>query len=243
MNNENISDTLYHFTGSGVMRDAVIPPEQKDEECYQKLLIVLRSKYIAARDLSGELQCRAGQIEVGVNPDGHLMNGDFDGFLVKGNITCYCEIPLDSCGRHCKKYGKFGVGLAVAYMALVGARPVYYMPYTNSSHLSAHGEGLITRIDASLKDFFSVAENESTGSVLELLERVITKDFAAFVKPYNCELSLDDPDNFYTEREWRLLGSVEVTPKVVKRIVVAAGYANRLRQDLPQFSECEIHEL
>jgi hypothetical protein len=121
---------------------------------------------------------------------------------------------------------------------------VYYFPYSSQSHLSAYGEGLINTVDARLKDFFESSANEPSGSVLELLERVITKDFAAFVKPYNCDLSLDDPDNYYTEREWRLLGSVEITPqKAVRHLVVAAGYADRLRRELPQFSDCDIREL
>ena len=124
MHNENMSDTLYHFTGYRVMGDSELSEQEKDEKCYEKLLAVLKSGYIAARDYNNNLQFKVGSIEVSYNKGGHLMNGDFGGFLFKGNITCYCEIPLASCGRHCKKYGKFGVGFGIDYMATYGANVI-----------------------------------------------------------------------------------------------------------------------
>ena len=117
------------------------------------------------------------------------------------------------------------------------------MPYTKDSYMSAHGVGLINRIDERIKAFYELAGDDPVESVLELAARVISKDFAVFIKPFNCDLSFEDPNNYYTEREWRLLGSVEIMPKSVKRIVVAAGYKDRLLKDLPEFAGYEIYEL
>lgn len=243
MDNEYISDTLYHFIGGPVMRDEAIPDGEKDEACYTNLKLVLESNFVAAKTPDGVREYREGVIRVESNTEGHLFNGDFDGFLVKGNITCFCDIPLDSCALHCSKYGKFGIGFCRDELARKGARPVYYFPYSKGSRFSAHELGLIESIDSRIKAFCAVAGDAESDSVLELTERVLTKDFVAFIKPFNWQLPLVHPDNYYTEREWRLLGSVAITPHVVKRIVVARGYKARLRRDRPQLVEYEIYEL
>lgn len=47
MHTENMSSTLYHFTGGRVMNNCDIAAEDKDEECYAKLRFVLTSGYLA----------------------------------------------------------------------------------------------------------------------------------------------------------------------------------------------------
>lgn len=260
MHTENMSDTLYHFTGGRTMYDTDLTALQKDEACYQKLLTVLRSRFIAARGVDGEFQYFNGGVQISIDPDGHLANGDFDGWLVKANYTCYCEIPLSACGRHCNKYGKFGVGFAIQHMAYLGARPVSYVPQINLGQIDAPYKGfaLLDNITKNILhnhevirewddvhnpedvDGYQVCDNPH---LLQSVQTLLERDMVVYIKPYDCTLSFDDPENYYTEREWRLFGSTEITPKTVRNIVVAAGYKARLIRDLPEFSAYEIHEL
>ncbi|MDA7088264.1 abortive infection system antitoxin AbiGi family protein [Pseudomonas sp. SA3-5] len=260
MDNEYVSNTLYHFVGGGVMKDSGLTAGEKDEACFQRLLTVLGSGFISAKGLDGEWQHQESMVSISINPDGHLKHGDFDGFLVKGAITCYCDIPLTSIGVHAGKYGKFGLGVSASVLAGYGARPVSYVPLANNGAFEPNYKsyGLlnnmteeISRLHREVSDWEDEhnPEDEEGWQEIEIqhplsgIGRILERDVAAFIKPYNCELSLTDPDNYYTEREWRLLGSVEITPRTVQRLIVAAGFAERLRKELPQFSGYEIHEL
>lgn len=58
----------------------------------------------------------------------------------------------------------------------------------------------------------------------------------SYVKFFDHQLADDDPDNFYMEREWRVVGNVHFALENVRRIFVPRDYAKRLRVDLPGFS-------
>ena len=57
-----------------------------------------------------------------------------------------------------------------------------------------------------------------------------------YLKTYDPSLPEDHPNNFYMEREWRVVGRVRFDLHDVVRIVVPAAYAERLRTDLPSFA-------
>ncbi len=58
----------------------------------------------------------------------------------------------------------------------------------------------------------------------------------AFLKPFDASTSDEDPQNFYMEREWRILGHVEFAVDEMYRIFLPEEYARRLRDDLPEFA-------
>jgi hypothetical protein len=60
--------------------------------------------------------------------------------------------------------------------------------------------------------------------------------FLSYVKFFEQELADDNPDNFYMEREWRVVGNVHFALEDVRRIFIPQDYARRLRVDLPGFS-------
>lgn len=58
----------------------------------------------------------------------------------------------------------------------------------------------------------------------------------SYIKFFYHSLPDDDPDNFYMEREWRVVGNVCFGLDDVRRIFIPPDYARRLRADLPDFS-------
>jgi Putative abortive phage resistance protein AbiGi, antitoxin len=56
-----------------------------------------------------------------------------------------------------------------------------------------------------------------------------------FVKFFNPELSDDDPNNFYMEREWRVLNCVDFKLSDVVRVLIPKSYAERFRGDFPDY--------
>jgi hypothetical protein len=57
-----------------------------------------------------------------------------------------------------------------------------------------------------------------------------------YVKFFDPSLSDDDPNNFYMEREWRVLGhTVRFTVGDIARLYLPPEFSNRLRSDLPEY--------
>jgi len=57
----------------------------------------------------------------------------------------------------------------------------------------------------------------------------------SYVKFFDESLEDDDPENFYMEREWRVLGNVRFDLGDVRRVIIPSSYAVRLRTDVPDF--------
>jgi len=253
------SDTLYHMVGWGVLHDDKVPAEEKDEQCYQRLKMVLDFGFISGADHNGVRAKEEGIISLSIDTKGHLRNGDFDGYLVKGCYTCYADIPVESLGLHTSKYGKFGFGISAPHLVALGARPVTYIPCRSGWIESDYrGHGLLNNLTEELLKLHRIVEEYEEANNEEDEEGVRTidnrhewsglnnalwRDVAVFLKPYNATLPMDHPKSYYSEREWRLLGNVQISPKKVPVIVVAHGYKERLLSEVPATAEFEIMEL
>ena len=260
MHHPYTSDTFYHMVGWSILGDAEIAPDDKNEECYKLLKEVLDFGFIAGADGRGKREKQECLISITTDMKGHLRNGDFKGFLAKGVITCYADIPRPSLGLHARKYGLFGFGVSSKYLAFLGARPVSYIPVENDGSMqpSYRGHGLLNNMTNEILKLHKVVDEweddhnpleEGGGRTINIrhpqsvLATILTRDVAAFIKPYDQNLPLDHPDCYYTEREWRLLGNVEIKQPNVTTITVAKGYADRLLQDVPRARNFIIEEL
>ena len=54
-------------------------------------------------------------------------------------------------------------------------------------------------------------------------------------KVFDPSLADNDPNNFYMEREWRVIGRVEFKTHDVARVLVPKGYGDRFRREVPSF--------
>jgi hypothetical protein len=62
-------------------------------------------------------------------------------------------------------------------------------------------------------------------------------DFRVFsyVKFFDETLADDNPENFYMEREWRVVGNVQFAMGDIARVFIPRAYDERLRRDVPGF--------
>jgi hypothetical protein len=67
------------------------------------------------------------------------------------------------------------------------------------------------------------------------LNQFLTFQFFAFLKFFDPDLTDEDPDNYYMEREWRILGDVVFQQADIQRLVIPAAYKDRVTADLPNF--------
>jgi abortive phage resistance protein AbiGi (putative antitoxin) len=68
-----------------------------------------------------------------------------------------------------------------------------------------------------------------------LLEFEFAKHVFSLCKPFDASKDDTDDENFYMEREWRVLGNVQFTLKDVYRVVLPSAFAERLRHDVPDY--------
>ena len=57
----------------------------------------------------------------------------------------------------------------------------------------------------------------------------------SFLKFFDESKPEKDPENFYMEREWRILGNLRFALDDIRRIILPESYATRLREDLPKY--------
>jgi hypothetical protein len=58
----------------------------------------------------------------------------------------------------------------------------------------------------------------------------------SYVKIFDPLKEDDDPDNYYMEREWRVIGNFEFALSDVHRIIIPSAFAARFRADLPEYT-------
>jgi len=78
---------------------------------------------------------------------------------------------------------------------------------------------------------------DTAESAIGAVNTMILKDFIAFLKPFDVDLDLHHPDNYYLEREWRKYGNLKFEPKHVSTVVIARGFEHRLKEDFPQYAD------
>jgi hypothetical protein len=57
----------------------------------------------------------------------------------------------------------------------------------------------------------------------------------SYVKSFDATMADDDPDNYYMEREWRIIGNFQFSLEDVHRIILPKAYASRFRADMPEY--------
>jgi hypothetical protein len=234
-----ISNELFHFVGRSHPTD--------HEANYQVLLKVLDSNCIShPPHTPGHSQHR-----LVINREKSI----FSEKLVAADITCFCDIPLETLGIHMQKYGMFGVSFDRSLLIKNGARPVIYMPLQPSNPYAGWGtiycetmlhdteqiwrgfrEHVVDPVEGKSRSRSLGAKPASDKEAVMAMDDIFTHHFLAFIKPFNSDLPDDHPDNFYFEREWRKLGNLPFQPREVAHVLVASDYVDRLENDRSVYS-------
>ncbi|WP_300336692.1 abortive infection system antitoxin AbiGi family protein [Accumulibacter sp.] len=173
--------------------------------------------------------------------------------LICPTVTCYADIPWDSLGPHIRKYGKLGLSFRKSRLIQYGARPVTYIPTGPNDWAGISGKTLLKDVEAVFKGYYNLVSStlpdsdeshsrflgeapKTKDEAIQLMEDMFAKDFLSFIKPYNSQLDVDDPDNFYMEREWRKYGKMVFTPDDVVAIIVADGFKLPMSEAFPEYS-------
>ncbi|MDO8674379.1 MAG: abortive infection system antitoxin AbiGi family protein [Dehalococcoidia bacterium] len=220
-----ISRELTHFVGAKL---------KTDEDRYKLLKNILNTGLLRPPKLY----------------DPALPEGDSVGFLIdhKKRISdndmytaaavCFCDIPVGDLAIHMGKYKGFGVAFLKPFLIEKGANPVLYIA-KNSRRTKAFDEVVdaFHRFirSARLADVWGNLSEQEPRDIM-YLRIFLELELFCFLKFFDANAADDHPDNFYMEREWRILREVHFTLDDVYRVIVPSAYAKRFRQDVPDYN-------
>jgi len=234
-----ISDELTHFLGR----------ELKDEDDAEQKQYEVLCKILKERKLRGKQTAsrKASVISWSWNLKAKPSQND----MVNTDMVCFCDIPLQDLNLHIKKYSPFGLSFDKNFIVRKSGSPVYYLP---KSSLVRGGYPFLGRqddtfskadyFDLMLPKLFQKFHEDPLGKVdkgitpeiedVGIFMFTISQIFS-YLKFFDHKLKEDDPQNYYFEREWRVLGHVEFNIGDIKRILIPRSFAERFREDFPKY--------
>jgi Putative abortive phage resistance protein AbiGi, antitoxin len=178
----------------------------------------------------------------------------------KANVVCFCDIPVEDLAIHTAKYSRFGLAFLKDDLIPRGAGPVFYIDNrapvspslnalmkrpTSREGIFDAGERVISGMLEGLKGGPSDATGEGAESKRRYwdewnrLHDVFTflgYYVFAFLKPFDATTADSDPENYYMEREWRVIGSLHFELPDVFRVFLPQEYARRFRDEVPEYA-------
>ena len=236
-----VSDELTHFVGRK-FHAAIKEDGEREETLYELLIQILKEgTLLAIGDWLGDPAKRPeGAKWVSWDPNAKL------GEMFTPTVVCFCDIPVEDIGIHMSKYSEFGIGFSRQFLLQRGANPVLYLAADAvlDDDGGTTGELFEVEIRRTVKFIQSVMFAEQHGRddvpadvVREatLLNMFLMPRLFPLIKPFRGDLSDEDPENFYMEREWRLHGDLDFGLGDVRRLYLPERFAKRLRTDLPDY--------
>lgn len=227
-----VSAELTHFVGRGM----------SEEEQYELFIQILKSGWLKCdpRNHYG-MDAEEGEGASGylLNMDHSLETGDVYQPAYQPLVVCFCDIPLEDLGIHMRKYSRFGLSFRKSFLVSKGANPVFYVSrnskvFGNRNRETSFREGLTLY----RRLFASLGEPDLKDTVLA--DKVQLNSFLGlfvfgFIKFFDEALPKSHSDNFYMEREWRVVGNVNFELQNVHRIILPKSYIDRFYEDLPDY--------
>jgi hypothetical protein len=236
-----IATELTHFVGRGMPIDSQ----------YDLLVRILRTGRLSAPPHDPRFE---GNLTV--NSSASLGSNE----MYSPQMICFCDIPPGQLAIHCSKYSTFGLSFSKRFAADRGARPVWYLPRDGKvrslrtpdpRHLAGLTpseivdaitvfENAATHFDQSARDLRSLMKESAEWRRVHGPLRFFDFDILSFIKFFDLHLEDEHPDNYYFEREWRMLHSLSFRQQDVVSAFVPANYSARMRREFPSL---KVHTL
>jgi len=224
-----VSRELTHFVGRRLAED-----ERYDEQ-YELLIRILKEGWLKA-DPENRNELYPWPTEDAFVLNIESVTEDVYQPAFKPHAVCFCDIPVDDLGIHMNKYGNFGLSFLKPCMIQKGASPVFYCA-NNSKVITPLHDSRDTYFQEEFERYMRVyAAGELSVSDRTALHTFLGYYVFGFIKFFDDEAGEEDANNFYMEREWRVLGNVRFELGDVYRVILPERYAERFREDLPDYS-------
>jgi hypothetical protein len=226
-----ISPVLTHLAGSTL---------NSDDERYELLTKILKEGWITYPPHD---QSTKTSKEILIQYTKNISESTNEMYVT--SMVCFCDIPITDLQIHVDKYSRFGLAFDKHFIASHGGGPVYYVP-KNASPAWPDGEDSTSNrgqvFDRRVKDCYHLLDelicaDDKWSEQARKVNRFLNANLFAYIRGFDHRLADKDRDNYYFEREWRILGSLNFGMSDVRRIFLPKGYADKFRKDFPGLDE------
>jgi hypothetical protein len=232
-----VSKELIHFVGRN---------EKSEDSCYDLFKKILKCGWLTFPPHDQLISNTCFRVNVN-KPFEEMLTGDY---------ICFCDIPIADLAIHMGKYSRFGISFKKPFLLEKGANPVFYYIQNNlepgsglrtsrgyklRNEILSMGEILNTHysndgavFEDSIKDSIGNKIGTDPDVTFERWYHQLFCEIFSLIKPVDGNLEDFDKNNYYMEREWRILCNVDFALCDVCRVVIPESYAKRFYKD---FSE------
>jgi hypothetical protein len=221
------SNELTHFVGRGL---------STAEERVDLLATILRTGALTHPPHDPRVSWNA---KVTIGPDVRIS----ENAVYSPGVVCFADIPLEGQAIHRQKYGGVGLAFPKPFLIQRGANPVFYIVRQSRARQALMGRKVnrATLFDQVVQDYQALWHmNESFRDLnnqpeVERIGNFLGYHVFGFMKFFDVELDPTDPDNYYMEREWRVIGPVRFSSADVRRVIFPSTCARRFREAMPDY--------
>lgn len=230
-----VSDELTHFVGRG----------RPEREQFDLLVEILRTGSLTPPPHEPEA---GGHVTIDLGAP-VSQNRAYD-----PEAVCFCDIPVGDLDLHIRKYSPFGLAFRKPFVVERGASPVFYVASASTTAVP-DGNGvrdvdraayfdLMVREYQRLRDESQdrlqglgadAKEERDFHERLLRLSHFLDFEVWSFLKFFQYPSADADPENYYMEREWRMLGTLRFGLADVRRVILPEAYARAFRDAFPDY--------
>jgi hypothetical protein len=217
-----VSDRLTHFVGRG----------KTQEEQYQLLLKVIRGGKLMHPPFDDS---RCGNTLI--KPLSALSTND----MVVPECVCFCDIPLEDLPIHMGKYSRFGIAFSKDFVASNGGNPVFYVACGSTvprgaGYRAPWFDQAVGIWDERILPVINNLRNDVlTPEDRNAFMRFLYRDVFGHMKFFNHALPDHARENYYMEREWRVVGHLPFSLDDILTVIFPRDCARRFRTDCPNY--------
>lgn len=232
-----ISNELTHFVGR---------IERTPEEQYRILSKIINEGKLI-HELSGIVKAGNTQgVCMKIAPNAKLSSNE----MFNPEVVCFCDIPIGDVDIHIQKYSPFGLSFEKNFVIQRGGAPVYYIPKEAAVRVQTLARignckgDLFDKIlpelnacfDIDIDTIQSLSDTDSSNIDTRLkLGSFLKLHVLSYIKFFDHKLPDNHEENYYFEREWRIVGSLEFSVTDIGRIFIPESYARQFREEFPHY--------
>ncbi len=165
--------------------------------------------------------------------------------MINPDMVCFCDIPIEDMSIHIKKYSPFGFSFSKEFILKKGGAPVFYIPKNAISPITDPlGKGHQTFSDifdnrikdhSTIETFIQQNGNININPVFLEYDRFLFFHFWGYLKFFDENLDDRDNNNFYLEREWRIINALSFSIDDVVRVFLKKEMVHKFKTIFPDF--------
>ncbi len=169
--------------------------------------------------------------------------------VFRGSYVCFCDIPAGDLDIHMRKYSRFGVAFTKEFLLEAGAAPVMYAPGRGRPALlpfHPYPRGRVASNNVAFDEFWrryrrlvermeTEEINKDTSKLFCDVTEFLNIQILSHLKFFDPFLKDQERENYYMEREWRVMREVRFRHRDIRRVILPESFASQFRKQFPKY--------